>query len=132
MTSAFRHGLASYISIIRPTKNRVLLRAVYATDGSDLAMTEEDQRQAVAHIIVSTGPGVDPDHFAVGDYCVHISAAADALETDYQGNPKGRFLFVHQDDIVCTFCPADLDFLIQEQASLAEALRRERLGLPPQ
>jgi hypothetical protein len=103
MVNPYRNGLDPFIKQIQPTSDRVLLRAILSTDGSDLAI-DSDVRGAVCHEVIRVGP--DVLNLAEGMHIVHISAAGDTLDND--PNTKSRFCLVREEDVVAYWFPDEL------------------------
>lgn len=100
----YRHGL-SYLCekrVLRPLGDRVLLRAILATDGSAFEILGADTGQAACYEIVATGPKVDEFDYPEGHHCLHISAAGDALD---DGGHSNRYTLVPADEIICAWSP---------------------------
>lgn len=87
----------------RPTRNRVLLEALWETDGGGLIVETakaagigHKAREAIAFIVKATGPGVPDCGFAVGDIVTHNSAAGDPVDHTDESCP---YWTVHFEDI---------------------------------
>lgn len=104
MSNPYRNGLDFLVPLLNPTSDRVLLRAILQTDGSDLAIEGADVRRAICHFVVRCGP--DVKDIQEGQHVIHISAAGDSLDGD--PNSTSRFCLVREEDIVAYWQPSDL------------------------
>lgn len=107
--------------VIKPTYDRVLLRAVMQGSSSTLHVTE-DVRKAVCHEIVEIGPDVpDSEGFAIGNHCVHISTAGDSPDED----DKSEWCVVRAEDIILVWDPLLLELAVKKSPILTALLGLE-------
>jgi hypothetical protein len=104
MTNPYRLGLEKLHKILRMTGDRVLLRAILQTDGSDLQVEGSDTRTAVCHQVEDVGP--DVKDLAPGMHVLHISAAGDGLNPD-QSNRSARYTIVREEDVIAYWWPEE-------------------------
>jgi len=94
-----------------PTEDRVLLKAILATDRSVLAEgINRDTLNAACHEVVGLGPEVK-DKSLLGKHVIHLSAAADAAD---HLNPNARYLFVRERHISYSWDPAEAEAKARE------------------
>ncbi len=114
MNNPYKYGLERIARVMMPSGARIKLRAVMATDGSELEIAGSDTRKAVCHEVMAIGPDAsDCSDISVGMHCLHISAAGDEADQDTKSS---RTVFVHVDDIVAYWWPKDA---AEEDANLA-------------
>lgn len=92
--------------VLQPRGERVLLRAILASDVSDLSLDSYDARQSIAHEVVAIGLGVagwerahgvaEGHGLRVGQHCFVLSQAADRLS---KTDKSVRLWLAHVDDI---------------------------------
>ena len=129
MKGIFARGLTPYMSIAQPQNRRLLLRAVLATDGSDLEVVGSDARQAVCHEIVDSAADCN-NLWSKGDYVLHISVAGDGVDEDQGQNKENRYTLACEDEIVLLL---DRELVRERFYHLQleeEERRRKALGLP--
>jgi hypothetical protein len=93
----YKQGLEKLNKIVKVTGDRVLLKAILQTDGSEIEVQGADTRTAVCHEVCDIGP--DVKDIAIGAHCLHISAAGDGLDAD-QTQRGARYTIVREEDIV--------------------------------
>lgn len=87
----------------RPTRHRVLLEALWETDGGGVIVETAKKagighraREAIAFVVRAIGPEVPDCGFAVGDIVTHNSAAGDPVDHVDEACP---YWTVHFEDI---------------------------------
>lgn len=94
--------LLADLGLAKPGSEQVILRAILATDqrvgGHGLEMGIVDTRRATTHEVVAVAPDVPEEWgLAPGVEVIHLSAAADFLDSSEEG--RGRYSMVFYKDI---------------------------------
>lgn len=104
MINPYKLGLEPLHSIVRVTGDRVLLKAILRTDGSEIEVQGFDTRTAVCHQVEDCGP--DVKDLGVGMHVLHVSAAGDGLDAD-PNNRAARYTICREEDVVAFWWPED-------------------------